>query len=94
MMFYNKISQAIDSIGNRKFVDGKIDVELNDDANFFLMELDRFKCSLVPHRLFERIYIEDRAAVLGPDRGLMAAGVTGLSLKQTDFTSIGDEVNP
>jgi len=93
-MFCNNIYQEINSIGSRKFENDKLYIELNHNANFFLMELDSFANSLIPGNLFDHIYIEKRAIILGPHRGLSDLRVKGLRLKKTEFNSIGNEVKP
>lgn len=88
-MFFSNICQAINLIGNEKFIDNAINIELNDDANFFLYELDYFENSSIPRNHFTLIYEEG----LKPT-GLLARGVKGLSISKTEYNSCGDNVSP
>ncbi len=80
MTYFNTISHAIELIGNETFKNNEISIKLDNDASFFLNELDNRDWFSKPQINFDRIYDQ--------------SGVVGLKFKKTQFNSIGDQVNP
>lgn len=89
MSFFENVITGIEKLGGGTFgKDGIMEIHLNQDACFFLDDLDNFSGLLTPKNNFTKIFnYSDHVQ-------LVYTGTIGLSFKKTNDNSIGDRVNP
>ncbi len=83
-MFIGNLNQAIDTISESKFIEDKIILELNDEANFFL-----YDSIWDSQKNFRAVY-----GATGHIKGLVSSGMKGISIKKNSSNSNGDDINP